>query len=47
MDNFCIVSVVVGLKYKKFAEVFIESYERKTGNEERADVILVVTTNTG
>jgi hypothetical protein len=42
MDKFCIVSVVVGAKYKKFAEVFIESYERKTGNEERADVILVV-----
>ena len=47
MPNFCIVSVVVGAKYKKFAEVFVESYEKKTGNEERADVILVVDTKTG
>ena len=42
MNKFCIVSVIVGLKYKKFAEVFIESYERKTGSDERPDVILVV-----
>ena len=34
--------MVVGAKYEKFAEVFIDSYEKKTGNEERADVILVV-----
>ena len=42
VKNNCIVSVVIGQKYKKFAEIFLKSYEEKTEDHNRFDVILVV-----
>lgn len=40
MSDKCIVSVVIGQKYKKFAELFLESYEQKTDNNNRYNVII-------
>ena len=35
----CIVSVLVGTKYKKFAEMFCKSYEISTNVNNRVEVI--------
>jgi hypothetical protein len=40
--KWCIVSVLVGSKYKKFAEIFCKSYEVTTPNNERPEIIFVV-----
>lgn len=42
--KWCIVSVLVGDKYKKFAEMFCKSYELTTSKDNRAEVIWVVDT---
>lgn len=42
MKNICIVSVIVGDKYKKFAEVFCESYNDKVPKNEQQELIFVV-----
>ena len=41
MNNWCIVSVLIGTKYKKFAEVFCESYKNSTPDT-RPPVVFVV-----
>lgn len=40
--KWCIVSVVVGDKYKKFAEVFCDSYSRSMPKNKQVEVVFVV-----
>ena len=40
--KWCIVSVLLGVKYKKFAKMFCESYSKRVPQENRPQVIFVV-----
>lgn len=42
MKNVCIVSVLVGDKYKKFAEVFCKTYEQTVPAADKQEIIFVV-----
>lgn len=42
MSNICIVSVIVGEKYKKFAELFCKSYHEKIPSADRQEIVFVV-----
>jgi len=42
MSKWCIVSVLVGEKYKKFGKLFCKKYAQSTTEHNRADVIFVV-----
>lgn len=42
MKDICIVSVIVGDKYKKFAEVFCKSYNDKVPKNEQQEIIFVI-----
>lgn len=43
--KWCIVSVLVGAKYKKFAEMFCKSYEISTCADDRPEVLWIVDTD--
>jgi hypothetical protein len=42
MNKWCIVSVLVGEKYKKFGKLFCKKYIQSTTEHNRADVVFVV-----
>jgi len=45
--KWCIVSVLVGEKYKKFAELFCKTYAQSTNSNNRVEIIFVVDEESG